>query len=135
MTNEIEKFDPASLMNGVRDRIKATFVALIPEAHWEQLCQKEIDNFFSNKIAIDKSKQYTSEFQLICFEILTKWASEHLKNCLSSYISPHWNNVFDGVEPSDLLKDLLVKNAPEIFANVFANMASKVIYNLKNRGY
>lgn len=31
---EVEKFDPSKLMDGVRDRIKATFVALIPDDQW-----------------------------------------------------------------------------------------------------
>ena len=29
MSNEIEKFDPATLMQGVKDRVKATFVSVI----------------------------------------------------------------------------------------------------------
>ena len=37
MENEkaVEKFDPSKLMDGVKDRIKATFVALIPDTQWE----------------------------------------------------------------------------------------------------
>lgn len=46
MSTQIEKFDPSTLMNGVRDRIKATFVSLIPDEQWEQLVRKEADSFF-----------------------------------------------------------------------------------------
>lgn len=30
-TNAVEKFDPSTLMEGVRDRIKATFISMIPD--------------------------------------------------------------------------------------------------------
>ena len=43
MTNQqVEKFDPSTLMQGVKDRIKATFVSLIPDAQWEQM----VKNFY-----------------------------------------------------------------------------------------
>jgi len=44
-----EKFDPSKLMDGVRDRIKATFVSLIPDDQWEVMVKKEIDAFFEPK--------------------------------------------------------------------------------------
>lgn len=50
MANEIEKFDPSKLMEGVKDRIKATFVSLIPDEAWEQMMEKEIYIFTTGKI-------------------------------------------------------------------------------------
>ena len=38
----IEKFDPSKLMDGVKDRIKSTFVSLIPDDAWEAMVEKEI---------------------------------------------------------------------------------------------
>ena len=40
---QVQKFDPATLMQGVKDRIKATFVSLIPEEQWEEMVKKEVD--------------------------------------------------------------------------------------------
>jgi len=45
----IEKFDPSQLMQGVKDRIKATFVSLIPDEQWEGMVQTEIDSFFNSE--------------------------------------------------------------------------------------
>lgn len=42
---QVQKFDPATLMQGVKDRIKATFVSLIPEEQWEEMVKKEVDKF------------------------------------------------------------------------------------------
>ena len=46
MENQIEKFDPSKLMDGVKDRIKATFVSLIPDDAWNSMVEKELYVFF-----------------------------------------------------------------------------------------
>lgn len=61
--NEIEKFDPSKLMDGVRDRIKATFVSLIPDEMWDAMVEKEIYIFTEGRIEIKQefnceTKQY-----------------------------------------------------------------------------
>lgn len=50
MENGIEKFDPSKLMDGVKDRIKATFVSLIPDEMWNAMAEKEIYVFTTGKI-------------------------------------------------------------------------------------
>lgn len=42
----VEKFDPSQLMQGVKDRIKATFVSLVPDDQWEKMVEREIKAFF-----------------------------------------------------------------------------------------
>jgi len=49
MENQIEKFDPSKLMQGVKDRIKATFVSLIPDGEWDSMVQKEVEAFFNTE--------------------------------------------------------------------------------------
>ena len=52
-TNEykqVEKFDPSKLMEGVKDRIKSTFVSLIPDDMWEKMVEKEIYIFTTGRI-------------------------------------------------------------------------------------
>ena len=50
MENQIEKFDPSKLMDGVKDRIKATFVSLIPDNAWSDMVEKELYIFTTGKI-------------------------------------------------------------------------------------
>lgn len=50
MENQIEKFDPSKLMDGVKDRIKATFVSLIPDDAWNSMVEKELYVFITGKI-------------------------------------------------------------------------------------
>lgn len=58
MANEIEKFDPSKLMDGVKDRIKATFVSLIPDEVWEKMLEKEIYFFTTGRIEL----KYETDF-------------------------------------------------------------------------
>ena len=50
MDNQVEKFDPSKLMDGVKDRIKATFVSLIPDDAWGNMVEKELYIFTTGKI-------------------------------------------------------------------------------------
>lgn len=50
MENQIEKFDPSKLMDGVKDRIRATFVSLIPDDAWSSMVEKELYVFTTGKI-------------------------------------------------------------------------------------
>ena len=50
MENNIERFDPSKLMDGVKDRIKATFVSLIPDEAWDSMLEKEIYIFTTGRI-------------------------------------------------------------------------------------
>lgn len=118
---DLQKFDPSALMEGVRQRIKATFVSLIPEDHWEQLCQKEVDNFFKEKDRNSRNDcYYESEFQGVCKQVLNEIAREKIQNFLSTYDSTVWEN--GNIKASDNLKEMIIKMAPEIFAATFSNM-------------
>jgi hypothetical protein len=54
----IEKFDPSKLMDGVKDRIKSTFVSLIPDDAWEKMVEKEIYVFTTGRIELKYKCNY-----------------------------------------------------------------------------
>ena len=54
----IEKFDPSKLMDGVKDRIKSTFVSLIPDDAWEKMVEKEIYVFTTGRIELKSKRNY-----------------------------------------------------------------------------
>jgi hypothetical protein len=127
---ELQRFDPSALMDGVRQRIKATFVSLIPDEHWEQLCQKEVDSFFREKDRYDHNdRTYHSEFQGVCKEVLTEICKEKIKLFLTEYDATVWTN--DGMQASEKLKEMIIKMAPEIFAATFANMFQNAVSQMK----
>lgn len=134
MTTAIEKFDPSMLMEGVKQRIKATFVSLIPEDQWEVLCQKQIDEFFEKKERYNNREAY-SYFGDICKDVLKEEAKNKVKLYLDKYDSKIWSSSLNGREPNKHLLDLLIKSAPEIFAATFGSMFQRVIQDIRSNPY
>jgi hypothetical protein len=133
MSNEVEKFDPATLMDGVRKRIKATFVSLIPDDKWSELCTNQMNDFFERKRDRYNDKFIPCEFDNICNTVLRAIASEKIKEALVKYDSQVWSNCEPVV--NDLILELLKKNASELFAAMISNQVQRVIQDMKSRGY
>lgn len=57
----VEKFDPSKMMEGVKDRIKATFVSLIPDEAWNQMVEKEIYVFTTGTIEVKRDTDFTKK--------------------------------------------------------------------------
>lgn len=47
--SEVVKYDANVVMQGVKDKIRATFVDLIPEEKWNEMIQTEIDVFLRKR--------------------------------------------------------------------------------------
>ncbi len=128
MNNQVERFDPQSLMAGVRDRIKATFVSLIPDDEWERLVKAEIETFFQSKDRYN-STYYTSDFQMIVNQELTA----HTKNQVAKLlVSPEYIAMYDagsGTQTSLFIKKFLEENAAKIFSNILSSSFQNVINN------
>lgn len=136
MSNEIEKFDPSKLMEGVRDRVKATFVSLIPDAQWEQMVKTESDRFFAPFVErpyYEKTKDKYSDFQLLCMDVMAGIAKEKIKTFLETYSSSVWSN--NEMVASEILMEALKKNAAEIFAGMIGSRVSTIINEMKSRNY
>lgn len=132
MSESIEKFDPARLMDGVRDRIRATFVSLIPDDHWDMMVKKEIDDFFRQRNDGGYRNQVSySNFGLVVSQELEKIVKVKVAKELAVYQNSVWHG--DGIVMSDALKDLLEKNAASIFTNMLGQMMQQVITNMRNR--
>jgi len=134
MPNEIEKFDPSTLMEGVRNRIKATFVSLIPDTQWEQMVNVEIEKFFKIENDWSSSRDNSkSPFIKIVREELDNLARAKCKEMLEKYTCTVWENNEPAM--SDALKKLMEENAQAIFIGMFRSMFQGVVNDLKNRSY
>lgn len=85
MENQIEKFDPSKLMDGVKDRIKATFVSLIPDDAWNSMVEKEIYVFTTGTIRIDRDTDWSKTDEngnhpIITKEVRTPYSQRPLKD-------------------------------------------------------
>lgn len=129
MSNELEKFDSASIMDNVRDRIKATFIGLIPNDVWEGMIQKEINQFFQMSDKWDPDK--LTGFQKLVKGVVEEFSKQKIQEMLTTFQTGIWDNLNGCYEPTQIFKDIIIKNAPEIFASVFQGMASQVVYQMK----
>ena len=133
MENSVEKFDPSKLMDGVRDRVKATFVSLIPDDQWELLVKKEVDNFFKQKETNWNNREYKSDFDCLVRDELNKMARQKMTEYLSS---PDFMVIWDSnglPVAQEAVKKLVIENSGAILANTFAGMFSGMLAEFKNQ--
>jgi len=129
MAQEIQKFDPATLMQGVKDRIKATFVSLIPDEQWEVMVKSEIDRFFKVKRDYNSSDN-TSDFSQVVNSVLRKEAEDKIQEILKS---PDFQINWNGNEYTlpEYIRGEVVKHAHEIFASAISGAISNAIQTMR----
>ncbi len=148
MSKEIEKFDPSTLMQGVKDRIKATFVSLIPDTKWEEMVEKEVDAFFNEKQEItlaEKKKYENGDFRSTTYAQMTFNATpfralvwEHCAELTVKYLKEkidqeYFNGVWTVSEADldDKMKSFIVEAAPAAMAKFFAQLVFQSVNDLK----
>lgn len=130
MSQEIQKFDPSLLMEGVRDRIKATFVSLIPDDQWKKMIENEIKKFMQE----GQWQSDKGQFWKVVEEVLRAESREKIKTYLEKYHSTLWDG--EGkMKTNEELNKLIIDNAPQIFAAMFASMFQQAVFNMKNSNY
>lgn len=129
----IEKFDPATLMDGVRNRIKATFISLIPDDQWGAMVKKEVDAFFQQKDTWNNSsRSYVSDFQTLVKQTLD---AEAKRRVAEYFASPEFEVTWDtNGRPivNEQIKKLLIENSGEILANMMGSMFASMLSNFRS---
>lgn len=93
MEDQVEKFDPSKLMEGVKDRIKATFVSLIPDDAWNNMIEKELYIFTTGKIIPHHEYKGADENGnpiYLDWEERKPYTQEHIKD---SYNQPGYDDI------------------------------------------
>lgn len=162
MDNEIEKFDPSKLMDGVKDRIKATFVSLIPDDAWNKMVEDEIYSFTEGKIIVEQKwdseksgyvtvkrrEPYKGEFNLDGTKkydaelsplqnMIRNMLREKITKDLTNYLGGSeycgvWQN-YGQVQISEALKKVLVDNAETMLVNFMGGMMQMAFDGMGNR--
>ena len=129
--SELQKFDPAQLMNGVRDRIKSTFVSLIPDEQWEAMIQKEVEMFFQSTESYYSSNRHNaSPFQLLCRQVFHDITAERLRDHMSEFTSDTWDS--HGPKLNEALKAMLIESAPELMVSIMRTQFQNAVNNMRN---
>lgn len=141
---QVEKFDPSKLMDGVKDRIKATFVSLIPDEQWEQMVNAESKKFFEPQRILENSynntwKTIPSEFEQLVTKLMKEKAEIYIKELLNDpkyAITNIWqynNNTQlseSKIQLSEHLDNMIKEKMPDMLEQMFKNMISSSFYNL-----
>jgi len=125
---QIIQYDPSKLMEMVRDRIRATYVSLIPEEQWSQMVKKEIDAFFVEREGY-RNYERMSNFKQVVYGELEKKAKEIAKQYLDSISSNDWEG--NVLKPSDFVKELFAEHAGKILLSTLGNMVQQAVNNSK----
>lgn len=140
METQMEKFDPSKLMDGVRDRIKSTFISLIPDDQWDKLVQAEIHRFFnapSEERRNYNGRSTLTHFQEICDAELEKFAREKIAKFFTQYAN-HDSTYFGEVYIPNInehLKKLLEEAAPKLFVSAMGSMFQNVVNSMASNRY
>ncbi len=153
---QVEKFDPSTLMQGVKDRIKAQFVSLIPDDQWEIMIQKEVNAFFNleQNITLSKQKEYAgysasnvyqvmevqqTPFRALVWEYCTEMTVKLLKEKINKeYFENTWS--VDKFNADEKIQNIIAEAAPMAMANFFKAISFGLMKDMKvmvqnNQGY
>ena len=129
--NDIQKFDPQTLMQGVKDRIKATYVSMIPDEQWESMVKKELDDFFRPK-EISYQRESKSDFQLLCRDAIHAKAKEEMVKFLAT---PEFLTTWEsnGIPVcNEFIRKMVVENSGVILANFYGGLFQSMLMNFSN---
>lgn len=111
----------------ITDRIKATFVSLIPDDQWEKLVSSQI-NAFSNASRDHYGNQKPAELNELIRAELKSLFLNRLKEELAK--PEYWSG--DERTPSAFVKDYLSANMDAILQAFFAGMIGDGLRNLQS---
>jgi hypothetical protein len=135
MANEVQKFDPSTLMDGVKDRIKATFASMIPDEAWDTMVKTTVDEFF--KKDMNQNNNYygnkLSRFDFLVLEAL----QEESKRKIAEYLkTEEFTTVWNGYgQPviSAKVKEMFIENSGQIFLGLLGNSFQMMMNDLETR--
>lgn len=139
--DEVKPFNPNDIMKGVKDRIKATFVGMIPDEQWEEMIKKECDDFLNGRVNNSwgaNNKRYFPEFKAVVQEELQNECRKRMKEYLDSpEFEVKWSE-YGKTACSKAVENMIVENSGimlvNMFGNVFSSMLERFKYNIMNPG-
>ena len=128
-TKEIVTMD--NLKSKITDRIKSSFVDLVPEEAWKIMVEKEVDHFINpqkDRYGSQNSKASPLE-GLIQAEIEDRF-KRYIKTELDK---PEYSTWFsDGETPPSFIKAVIEKAAPALISIMFGRVVEDAVMRIKN---
>lgn len=131
MSEDIVKHSVDSIKERIVNKIRADFVELVPDDHWDQLVQGELDNFL-------KVPSYPSgavaPLNGMIRDAFKEIFLEKIKQELSK---PEWTGLFmpNGIEASEMITKLIRENADVLVASMTGNFVQGIVERIKNENF
>lgn len=128
MENETKKFDPADAMLSVKEKIKDSFVSLIPEEQWNETVKKEIERYFQE--GQEYHKVAASNFTRDVHAVLNEEVTQRVKFYLQQNFHTVWSD--NGISKYDAkVEEMITKNACKILADMIGGLIQLTLNNDK----
>jgi hypothetical protein len=132
MTNEVTKFDPATYVDKVRDRIKQSLVDVIPDEQWDAMLRAEIETFFKTKVTSQygEQREQPSEFRRIVSGVIEEETKKRVQAVLNG---PEWTAYWDGTKMKigDEIGRVARENGAAILAKWLESAIAQVIDGIR----
>jgi len=128
MENQVAQYDPAKLMEMVRDRIRATYVSMIPDEQWTSMIKKEVDAFFQVRDG-GYQQRYFSSFGQVVQEELAKAAREKVSAIILELGEDMWTE--NGMKPNEEIKKMCIENSGAIMASLISSAFQGAIQQMR----
>ncbi len=129
--NAIAPFDASSLRDKVADRIKASFVDLIPEETWKQMVANEIKNLTDARIDGYNRTQTPSQLQTMINAEISRRIKEAIVTALNGQ---EYQGVWgDGTQQaSAVVQEIIKQCAPNMVAALFGFIVNDALQHVRN---
>lgn len=127
MSGETELASVQSLTDTVTERIKATFVSLIPEDEWKGMVSAELSKLMTPK---DSYHRNSSPLQ----DMIKAAIQERFRQVIAEELGkPDWQGEWDGraYKPSELVAKLVQDAGPALFKTALAEFVNSAIEGFK----
>lgn len=117
MSNEVQKFDATEALKSVKERIKDSFVSLIPDDQWNEMVKKELDEYFKQREEGSGYRTYASMFTKDVHSVMSAEVKVRVKEYLNTNFNAVWYN--NGVPVcNEKVEEIITKNAGKILSDM-----------------
>lgn len=141
---EVTKFDPSTLMDGVKAKIKSAFVELMPEEAWINLVKGEQDKFFHKRQINKGSTHYPqwesapSEFEEMVLVLMREECKKQLTEIFAKpefkidkiwANNPNTSQYSNQVSVTDHMEQMIKDKMPDMFMAMMKDMMGHAFHD------
>lgn len=152
MTQDIQKFDPAAVVDKLRERVRAMFADILPPEQLDEMIKKELAAWMTPRREDVRhnyhqmtTREVPSHFQVIVRSVFEEETKVKLKDWIAT--SPEWatfwqidanNTSGDKIMPApgaracDLMAEAMVKELPNVLQSILRSFVATTVANMRN---